>query len=342
MKFYRNGKTWSLNIPFKILTSSNEDTNENLKNEPTKLSETKDFKCKVSQEVYNKDFKLIFDSDTACAFENKKYKNTVFLVISEFNEKSFTDAKKFFESFWKEKAFEQKQIIIDLTKAKSQTGNYHVAWLNLFLLDDYETLFVQFKNIKELQNQKLREHIFKQSIGKNIWYARLKNDLNFNNNLSNDDFLPPVMQNCDFNEKNCKTFFKPYQHGFQGKINIFYNKNCEKSCLIFLSILKDNLKDKVLLIGQHDSGNTTFSYLTLELKTNGKIKITEHQENHLPLEDDTILKQDVAITKTTDEKGNLYSGKPYKPDIFKPTYYNQSLIDWQRELLKEIKPNEKK
>jgi hypothetical protein len=113
------------------------------------------------------------------------------------------------------------------------------------------------------------------------------------------------------------------------------NQFCVSSCDGFVYAVKEQLGEKVRLIGQPQAADTAYSRLTINVSLNA-----EDQRGYtlkvVPIRQESSKKafiaQTVSVTRSVDAEGRIQSGVPLPLDLFVPlTFENTST--WVRSAL---------
>lgn len=304
--------------------------------------------CGVDPKVYAP-FKLVYQGENACAYEDDNHKGHVLLRIKSFNYRGSNlkikgireETKLFWEKYWSRKSAETKKLIIDVSD--NGGGDSVVSWYRLFFSAPFQEQYAQFRNIDELKtDHDVRAALFYDEKAKEIFFENLKKE-GLLNKLGRQDFLPAVPQFCATEDEDCREkLFVPIENKFKGEVRIVLNQWCHSSCVGFVWNMKNVLNDRVKFIGQPDDGDSTYGRVLVSVRidqsspkgfalTIGPRKSGQRAE----AKDGVLFEQSVSVTRSTDRSGNIISGIPQKVDLWVPSKWDLSWDEWQQEAVKQ-------
>ena len=104
----------------------------------------------------------------------------------------------------------------------------------------------------------------------------------------------------------------------------------------FVWNMKNTLGSKVKFFGMPDTGDSTYAraYIDLNFAPNQKegfrIEVSPRKGGTFAdAKDQSILRQAVSISRSTDSSGKIISGIPQKMDRFQSLKWDQSWSDWE-------------
>ncbi|PIU01083.1 MAG: hypothetical protein COT74_00840 [Bdellovibrionales bacterium CG10_big_fil_rev_8_21_14_0_10_45_34] len=338
-KLRRNSRQWEVRIPIKIPVPANIQT----KNDSGVSKE-----CPVELDRYA-DFKVVLKGLNICVFESDKWPGVVMLRIASFayfklpKEEAIRSLKqevdRFYAEYWKAKAPLTKKLIVDLID--NGGGDTPIRWYQMFLDRPFQEQYVQFKKTTEIEDADIRKKLFYNDHGHELWFEKIKRNGTFSKTNSG-DFLPNHPAFCADETKSCdEGFYEPVKHGFKGQMDLLVNELCISSCTGFVWQLKDKLKSRVRILGFPDSGDSTYGRLLIDVFLTSevpgyKIVISPRQpQSTQKLPKNALLRQQVAVTRTTDEKGKVFSGIPVMPDVWVPKRYRHFDDTWEATVFQE-------
>ncbi len=296
--------------------------------------------CGVSDKRYP-GWHLVYQGYNFCSFESKKHPKVILMRIRDFMYGAYrgrpaaplqlsAEIELFYTNFWKKKAAETKTIILDLID--NPGGNEPIPHYQLFFDRPFQEQFTQFKKIQEFERKDILDSIYWGESAKNIWLKNIKQDGTFAS-VKEGDFLPYIPQFCADQEKDCREgLFSPRKHGFKGKVKLLFNHHCVSSCVGFIYNIIDVLKNRVSTFGIPDSADSAYARLTLglDLTKENKIKteVVSLNEFKVMTKDSPWVREAVCVSRTTDRKGNILSGKPMRVDTWVPKKWNQTDDQW--------------
>jgi hypothetical protein len=301
----------------------------------------KDLNC-LDQESRYQNFSLDYKGYNLCAYKSVKYPGKLILRIKSFGyapDDPITDLNAevdmFWYNYWRKESHLVKELIIDVI------GNYGgqspIPYYGLFATSPYQEQYTQFKKIKEFEHKDIFESLFWGDKAKEIWLEDLKSTGQFSGTKEG-DFLPTVPQFCADQTKSCVLgLFQPRRHKFRGKIKIMVDQWCISSCVGFVDNMSKLFKNRLKIFGHEDSADSTYSRLTLALSfdDNGeKLQVLPLSKAKKPDPPLPWVRQVVSVTRSTDNSGQILSGKPQKIDGWIPRKWNQSLDEWSKSVFK--------
>ena len=341
----RNGRTWTIKAPVEVAADR-----KTASTTPTPAPEPE---CPVEDGRYD-GFKVVHRGLNICVFESEKWPGVAVLRLASFRYRNLPESSKvksvrseveaLYEAYWKERAPKVKKLIIDVID--NGGGDTPVAWYELFLDKPFQEMFVQFKKLPELENAEIREKLFYEDAGKEIWFKRLKETGRFAK-IRTGDFLPSIPQFCATEDKSCEEgLFQPRSHGFKGEIRILVNEWCISSCTGFVWQLKDKLGKRVKLVGMPDSGDSAYARLYLDLYVDPsrpegyRTEVTQRVgRTNQELPEGALLRQQIAVTRSTDSRDRVISAKPTAVDVWVPIHYREFDDSWEAKAFKAALKN---
>lgn len=300
------------------------------------------FPCDVTPTRYQ-GFHLVYEGQNLCAFESNINKNVVALRIKSFQYQDVPfavldgEVQIFWQNYWRTKAKTVSNLIIDVID--NVGGQSPIPYYALFYHKPYQEQFVQFKKINEFERKDIFESLLWGDKGKEIWFENMKHEGVFSKSTEN-QFLSPIPQFCSSPKKDCREgLFLPIENNFKGEVKLLMNHWCISSCVGFVYNIKDLLKQRVTTYGIPDSGDSTYSRLTLAINNipnnNYEIKVAPLKKAKNPDDSVSFVRQVVSVTRSTDKDGNLLSGNPQHIDHWVPRKWNQSDDEWASEVFKK-------
>lgn len=295
--------------------------------------------CEDRVKIY-KGFDLAFKGFNLCAYTSKNKKNTLVLRIRSFvyrDDPAIRDlpseVELFWSNYWRFNSKNFTTVIFDVI------GNYGgetpVPYYGLFTKKPFQEQYVQFKKFKEFERQDILDSLFWGDKAKEIWFKNIKNDQTFTKTLEG-EFLPTIPQFCADPLKDCREgLFKPKPHDFKGNIKILVDQWCISSCVGFVENMAKLFKGKVKIYGHPDSGDSAYSRATIAASFDTKnplIQILPHNKGRKPDQPEPWVRQVVSVTRSTDDKGNILSGKPQHVDYWIPKKWFQTDDDWAKDV----------
>lgn len=273
-------------------------------------------------------------------YESKSRPDQVVMRIKSFGYSpegsiNYLDAEVdfFFANYWKKKSGSVKTVIFDIIE--NYGGDSPVPYYAVFTHKPFQEMYTEFKKIKEFENKDIKESFFWNSKAKEIWLNDIKTKGLFDKTKEG-DFLPPVAQFCADRDKNCNEGqFQPRKHNFNGKIKIMVDQWCISSCVGFIENMVRLFKGRVQTYGHYDSGDSAYSRVTVAGSIiNGKVEtiLQPMKKARNPDQPEPWVRQVVSVTRSTDEKGEILSGKPQKIDYWVPRKWNQTDEQWVQDV----------
>ncbi|MEZ4741052.1 MAG: hypothetical protein R3B45_01150 [Bdellovibrionota bacterium] len=129
--------------------------------------------------------------------------------------------------------------------------------------------------------------------------------------------------------------FHPDNHPFRGKITIFVNELCVSSCDAFVYEIKDELADKVKIIGIPQSADTAYARVALDIygSPNNLGEYIKLRSIYAEVPEDVLFSQTISIARSVTEDGEMVSGVSEPLDQFVP-YSFEERYNYQNKLLK--------
>jgi hypothetical protein len=306
----REGRKWTVAIPLK-------DRQPRVKDEARLL-------CANFPDRYA-GFHLVYGGKFACFFEKDSDPSTVILRITSFQYKRSSNQEgpsspreevNSFMSYWQTHARQTKHLIIDVSN--NGGGNQPTPYYEVFFDRPYQEQWVRFKKIQELNDANLRSAMFWETNAQEIWFQNVKKEGVWDATPYG-EFLPPVPMFCALEDQDCRLGLFPVRNpGFSGNVSLIVNHACVSSCDALVYTFKQELQERVKVIGQPHAADTTYSRIRigveLEDSTKGfRLKILP-QYGKVP--GTVIFSQVVSVTRSVKADGAVVSGKPLEIDRF--------------------------
>lgn len=347
VKLKRGSRVFSVQVPVYGQSSQNQPQGGANANQETAQAPPPN--CNLDPARYP-DYKLVYEGVHACAFENEKLPQVVLLRIGSFNYSRLnykTDIKdvrieseKFYTSYWKSRAAGTKKLILDLVD--NGGGDLVTTWSALFLEQDFQDQWVQFKKTKEFSALEWQKNAFYDDGGKFKLLEAWKKSGEWDR-LVEGKFTPNMPQFCVTDDGDClNEKWKSRHTGFKGQVIMMTNEWCISSCTGFAWTLKYYLGDQVYIVGVPESGDSTYSRAYIEggidqSKQGFFIRVISREPgSKAKVSEDAVFRAAVSASRSTDEKGNVISGIPQKVDLFIPTGWNEAPDDWVSKMVKTI------
>ncbi|MES2854541.1 MAG: hypothetical protein V4692_01705, partial [Bdellovibrionota bacterium] len=135
--------------------------------------------------------------------------------------------------------------------------------------------------------------------------------------------------------------YPPKTKGFKGKVKLLVNEWCISSCTGFVWSMRDQLKKQVEVVGMYESGDSAYARLYLDVyldpnapggfRTEVNSRKARTRQN---LPDGALLRQQVAVTRSTDSKGRVISATPAPVDLWVPHESPQFGDEWEARAFK--------
>ncbi|AZZ37465.1 hypothetical protein CIK05_11895 [Bdellovibrio sp. qaytius] len=325
----RDGKKSDYQIP--VFAAAKSDSNDS---DPLEA-------CSLNKTRYP-GFEMVYQGHHACAFENKSHPNVTILRIRSFRYKEVEgqieidqtskEAKHFADLYWSKKISTTKHLIIDVVE--NGGGQAVVYWVKLFLDQDFQDQWVQFKKTKELEDPEWRNNAFYNEPGKEKIYQDLKKSPKWAE-IKEGEFIPAMPQFC-ISDTECltKKWQPQFPDKFKGHITILTDPWCISSCTGFAWTMKYYLKDRVKFAGLPESGDSTYSRSYIEAsfidKAPGyKLEVFPRAPLSRPeVSKDAFFRSAISTSRSTDEDGNIVSGVPMKVDYFIAPKWDEDVDEW--------------
>lgn len=278
-------------------------------------------------------FELKYMGFYTCVFESKKNPEVVLIRISSFHyprrrnsQNPFKDLREevsSFEEFWLKQSGKYKELIFDVIN--NHGGNAPIPYYQLFFKGKFQEQFVRFKKIRELENDGLRKNIFWSDKAHELSYQRRLKNGEWDK-LKYGEFTTPEPMFCADEKKPCEdTKFQAKKHSFNGNVSIMLNEKCISSCDGFVWALKKNLNAK--LYGFPQAADSAYSRLRVDVirdkKSSDGFRIMINPQR-AELDRNHIIGQVVAVTRSSDERGNSFNGSPLALEKFVPYRINSN------------------
>lgn len=295
--------------------------------------------CEERATLY-KGFDLAFKGFNLCAYTSKNQRNTLVLRIRSFlytDDCTICDLPSevdfFWSNFWRFKSGNFKTVIFDVIG--NFGGQTPIPYYGLFTQSPYQEQYTQFKKFKEFDRTDILESLFWGDKAKEIWFQNIKNDQTFAKTVEG-EFLPPIPQFCADPTKDCREgLFKPKDHQFKGDIKIMIDQWCISSCVGFVDNMAKLFKGRVKIYGHPDSADSAYSRATIAAsfdKGSALVQIMPQKKSRKPDQPEPWIRQVVSVTRSTDYKGNILSGKPQNVDYWIPRKWNHNDGDWVKDV----------
>ncbi len=324
----RNGRQWKVAVPLAKPSGRSPDESDH---------------CQAIAGRYE-GFAVAFRGLNVCVFESAKHPGVSVLRIHSFAYRGLPETDKiqsledevnaFFAGYWQERAPRVTKLVIDLID--NGGGDTPTAWYEVFYPRPFQEMYVQFKKTPELDDPAIRREMFYEDAAKEIWFAQLVKSGRYGK-IPVGGFLPPVPQFCASEEKSCaEGLFKPRPHGFRGQVRILTNEWCISSCTGFIWSMRDQLGARVKTVGLPDSGDSAYARLYLDLYLDSALPggfrtavSPRAGRTRQDLPAGAVLRQQVAVTRSTDSRGRVISARPNKIDVWIPFEYRHYDKSWE-------------
>lgn len=341
---------WNRSLPLELTILRGQEKNKykvDTTTAPQKLTGSDDeTSCEDRASLY-KGFDLAFKGFNLCAYTSKNQKNTLVLRIRTFlysDDCSICDLPSevdlFWNNYWRFNSGKFKTVIFDVIG--NFGGQTPIPYYGLFTEKPYQEQYTQFKKIKELERQDIIESLFWGDKAKEIWFKNIKNDQTFSK-TADGEFLSTIPQFCADPTKDCREgLFKPKPHKFKGRIKILVDQWCVSSCVGFVDNMAKLFKGRVKIYGHPDSADSAYSRVTVAAsfdKGNALVKILPQKKSRKPDQPEPWIRQVVSVTRSTDDKGNILSGKPQHIDYWIPRRWSQNDGDWVKDVFNKATKN---
>lgn len=295
-------------------------------------------------------FEMVYQGFHACAYENKLYPDVTILRIRSFRYKQVEkkieidhvrkEAQHFVDKYWSKKISSTKLLLLDVVE--NGGGQAVVDWVKLFVDQDFQDQWVQFKKTKELEDPEWRKDAFYEEAGKEKIYQDLKKTSKWAE-IKEGDFIPTMPQFC-ISDTECltKKWQPEFPDKFKGKIVILTDPWCISSCTGFVWTMKYYLKDRVSFAGMPDSGDSTYSRSYIETsfikeKPGFKLQVLPRPgQSRAEVSKDAFFRSAISTSRSTDEKGNIVSGEPMKISFFSAPHWNENVDEWVGRMVMEV------
>lgn len=311
----RGGKTWNIKIP--------------LKARPPRSSDPKWRLCGNFPDRYP-GFRLAYAGRYACFYENTNDPSTVALRILSFQYtradgnhpiRSLEHEVKLLWDWWKKHASATKHLVIDLSD--NGGGNAPIPYYEIFFPGEFQEQWVRFKKIPELDDANLRDSLVWGTEAQQITLRNFRKEGSWDKTAWG-DFLPAMPMFCAYPDRDCREGrFSVRDHGFTGRVSLITNPYCVSSCDGFVYAFKEQLKDRVTIVGQPQAADSAYSRLTVNLSiANGRV-----ESKVVPIRHSSIRQSYFAVTAAATlavrEDGTVTSGKPLEVDRFVPYVFGE-------------------
>jgi hypothetical protein len=341
-KLRRNSREWSVNVPFKVPESLGS------KSGSASQASSSENECPVELDRYD-GFKVVLKGFNICVFESEKWPGVTVLRLASFTYRGLPKEQKiqsvkdevdrFYDKYWKAKASSTKKLIIDVME--NGGGDVPVPWYQMFLDRPFQEQYVQFKKVAEIETPDVRKEMFYNDPGHVLWFDKIKADGRYQKTRLG-AFLPTQPAFCADEKKSCdEGLFEPIQHGFKGDIRVLVDEWCISSCTGFVWQLKNKIGKRVKIVGFPDSGDSAYArlfldlYLTKEAPGYKTVVVARPGRTKQMLPDGAVLRQQVTVTRSTDEKNRIISAIPTMPEVWVPNRFHNFDDTWEATVFKE-------
>jgi hypothetical protein len=341
-KLQRNGRIWDIEVPLDMPLLSGKSSSQKQESQSPQLD------CSVELDRY-RTFAVVYSGFNICVFESPNYPNVTVLRIASFRYRDLPveskiqslkdEVESFYTTYWQAKSSIVKRLIIDLID--NGGGDDPIAWYKILFKHPFQEQFVEFKKIREIESESVRQNLFYEDKGKEIWFSEIRKNGSYDK-VKFGKFLPTIPQFCVFEDKSCaEGSFETRPNGFTGQISLLVNEWCVSTCSGFVWNIKDRFGKRAKSFGFPDSGDTAYARLFLDVFLDDKapdgfrLDISPRKggaRQNLP--DASILRQQVSVTRSTDSKGKVISGKPTNVDVWVPYQYRHYEDSWEAEVFK--------
>lgn len=325
-KLRRNQREWTVTVPFRFSkgNASRVDSSEG---------------CSDRQDRYP-DFKIVFKGYNTCVYESEKYPNVAVLKISSFAYRGLSksapipslqaEVDQFNEKYWNAKSGALSKLIIDVIE--NGGGDDPIPWYQIFFKRPFQEQYVQFKKIIELENEGIRKNLFYEEPGREVWFESIKKSGIYGRTPMG-GFLPQHPQFCAESPKNCADgLFQTKGNNFAGVVRIMTDEYCVSTCTGFVWEMKNRFLARAKVVGFPESGDSAYARLYVDILSKGGTYTVSSAaragRTKQVLPEDTLLRQQVTVTRSTDASGAILSARPTMPDIWVPYRYVQPNESW--------------
>ena len=289
-------------------------------------------------------FKLIHKGYFACLFEKNNDPGTKLLRVSSFQYKrgkaldpksaiqtmkQETDA---LEAVWVPLSGSVQHLIVDLVD--NGGGNEPMDYYRMLIRAPFQEQYVRFKKIPELEDIVNRQAMMNEDPAQELWFQKMVMNGKWKK-LKMGQFTQKTPMFCADPKTPCdEGLFQPIPHSFAGRVSLMVNDGCVSTCDAVVLTLKKYLNAKIY--GFYTAADTAYSRLRIDAirdssaKDGFRLKVVPQRSGASP---DLIVSQDVAVSLSVDEKGQVVSGKALPLDSFVPIHWDQ---DYHRDVLNVI------
>src|SRR3989338_89522 len=259
--------------------------------------------------------KPLYLGSELCLYEARQ--NIGILRVSSFatlknkggKEVSFQEDLEPFLAIWKNNYKKWKTLILDITG--NGGGDVTVPLTALLVTQPFQDQWVRFKNIPEFKDPLF----FKQLYNADVFVATLSK----NKNLKG-DFYPPIPQ-FPVSGGEITALYDPHPNVFSGRIVTMVDRNCISSCSGFLWTLHRYDQERLITVGQPDSGDSTYERMNIVVFQD-PLRPEGYRIHVLPTKFEiragrqSLFHWKVSVALTTDKNGTVYSMKPDPVDYW--------------------------
>lgn len=300
--------------------------------------------CDWKWEKHYPGFALIHKGYFACLFQKNNDPSTMLLRISSFQYKrgkkidpkssiqTMKQETETLKNVWVPKSGLVKHLILDLID--NGGGNEPMDYYRMLFRKPFQEQYVRFKKTPEMENYDNRYSMMNEDPAQELWFQKYVKSGEWAK-VKTGKFSKSTPMFCAEADKPCdEVLFQPWSHQFNGKVSIMINDGCISTCDAVVFTLVKYLNAK--LYGFYQAADTAYSRLRINaVKDEGspsgfKLKIGPQRAE---MDENAIVSQDVAVTLSVDEKGNIVSGKPLKLNRFVPIKWDS---DYHHDVLKAV------
>ncbi len=271
-------------------------------------------------------FNAAYSGQHACVFESVRHPGVAVLRIDSFAYRGHgefhrvteeTDA--LFARYWREHAASVRRLVIDVIG--NHGGDMPVGYYRLLFHAPFQEQYAAFHRIAELDTPRVADAMLWGNPSLALWRRALEADGTWQATPVG-GFLPPVPQFCVDDTRDCREGrFEPYDHGFRGTVAVMTDPWCVSSCAGFVWELHDVLGRNARMFGLPDSGDTSYSRLTIAVSPDATapngVRVGIEAPSFAREPTGTTppwIAQVVSVTRTVDAHGRVLSGVPQHID----------------------------